>query len=80
MIEQERFRTSATVLGFILALITLAAPLAAQTTRTGLPVLPTIARLQYDGGGDWYANPVFRICSARSVTVPVSALRSVLAR
>ncbi len=57
MIEQERFRTSATVLGFILALITLAAPLAAQTTRTGLPVLPTIARLQYDGGGDWYANP-----------------------
>ena len=57
MIEQERFRTSATVLGFILALITLAAPLAAQTTRTGLPVLPTIARLQYEGGGDWYANP-----------------------
>lgn len=57
MIEQERFRTSGTVLRFIFALITLAAPLAAQTTRTGLPVLPTIARLQYEGGGDWYANP-----------------------
>ena len=57
MTEQERFRTSGTVLRFIFALITLAAPLAAQTTRTGLPVLPTIARLQYEGGGDWYANP-----------------------
>ncbi len=57
MTEQKRFRTSGTVLGFIFALITLAAPLAAQTTRTGLPVLPTIARLQYEGGGDWYANP-----------------------
>ena len=22
-----------------------------------LEALPTIARLQYDGGGDWYANP-----------------------
>ena len=57
MTEKKRCRTSGTVLGFIFALITLAAPLAAQTTRTGLPVLPTIARLQYEGGGDWYANP-----------------------
>jgi hypothetical protein len=57
MTEKKRFRTSGTVLGFIFALITLAAPLAAQTPRTGLPVLPTIARLQYEGGGDWYANP-----------------------
>ncbi|MEE8488493.1 MAG: DUF4159 domain-containing protein [Gemmatimonadota bacterium] len=57
MTEKKRCRTSGVVLGFIFALITLAAPLAAQTTRTGLPVLPTIARLQYEGGGDWYANP-----------------------
>ena len=35
----------------------LATPLSAQTTRAGSPSLPTIARLQYEGGGDWYANP-----------------------
>lgn len=29
-------------------------PVAGQTSS---PDLPTIARLQYDGGGDWYANP-----------------------
>lgn len=39
----------------------------AQTTSAGPPTgfgsapearsLPTVARLQYDGGGDWYANP-----------------------
>lgn len=30
----------------------IAAPIGIQRTE-----LPTIARLQYDGGGDWYANP-----------------------
>src|SRR5213595_389181 len=28
-----------------------------QTPNTPLPPTMTIARLQYDGGGDWYANP-----------------------
>ena len=32
-------------------------PLAAQVSTTDSGQLPTIARLQYDGGGDWYANP-----------------------
>lgn len=31
------------------------APLSAQSVATS--GLPTIARLNYDGGGDWYANP-----------------------
>jgi len=39
------------------ALLTLAGTLPAQATRAGSPALPTIARLQYEGGGDWYANP-----------------------
>ena len=39
------------------ALLTLAGTLPAQVTRAGSPALPTIARLQYEGGGDWYANP-----------------------
>jgi hypothetical protein len=42
----------------VLACITLliSAP-AAYAQGTERPSLPTIARLQYDGGGDWYANP-----------------------
>lgn len=33
-------------------------PAAAQSSvQTERSSLPTIARLQYDGGGDWYANP-----------------------
>ena len=27
------------------------------TTKTPAPPILTVARLQYDGGGDWYANP-----------------------
>lgn len=38
----------------VAAAFTLAAPVAGQDTA---PEAPTIARLQYDGGGDWYANP-----------------------
>jgi hypothetical protein len=37
------------------AALALAIPLPAQTRAAA--DLPTIARLQYDGGGDWYANP-----------------------
>ena len=36
-------------------ILLLAAPIPALPAQ-GLPV-PVIARLQYDGGGDWYANP-----------------------
>ena len=39
-----------------LALAALSIVLGASTPATGAPRL-TIARLQYDGGGDWYANP-----------------------
>jgi hypothetical protein len=38
-----------------LGLLLCASPTAAAQSAS-LP-LPTIARLQYDGGGDWYANP-----------------------
>ncbi len=44
-------------------LVTVLAVLAVQTPSPGLGAAPeasgalTIARLQYDGGGDWYANP-----------------------
>lgn len=34
-------------------MLAVAAPLSAQSDAT----LPGVARLQYDGGGDWYANP-----------------------
>ena len=41
----------------VLALLALGGTLPAQATRVDSPALPTIARLQYEGGGDWYANP-----------------------
>lgn len=41
----------------VVVLMVLAPGLPAQTAATAAPELPTIARLQYDGGGDWYANP-----------------------
>jgi hypothetical protein len=41
----------------VIALLPLSGKLHAQGTRAGSPALPTIARLQYEGGGDWYANP-----------------------
>ena len=39
----------------IVAALACAGPVVAQDASTA--PLPTIARLQYDGGGDWYANP-----------------------
>lgn len=41
----------------VAAILVMAGTLSAQITRAGSPALPTIARLQYEGGGDWYANP-----------------------
>lgn len=44
--------------GVALLMLMPAETLPAQSARaTPNPKLPTIARLQYDGGGDWYANP-----------------------
>lgn len=57
MTQRNRHGRSRAVQRAAIALIALAAPLSAQTTRGGSPALPTIARLQYEGGGDWYANP-----------------------
>ena len=54
------------------------APGAAGRAGAGLsrrppPARLTIARLQYDGGGDWYANPSsLRTCSRRSASAPRS--------
>jgi hypothetical protein len=45
-------RCSFFTLALSLALIT-----GAGDTRAQVAVLPTIGRLHYDGGGDWYANP-----------------------
>ncbi len=33
------------------------APLPPASAQTATDPLPTVARLHYDGGGDWYANP-----------------------
>lgn len=56
-----RLRASSTALARglpNLALLGLAvAPAAAQTEGVDPALLPTIARVQYDGGGDWYADP-----------------------
>lgn len=43
----------------LLAWLVLSAPLllSGQQTAAAQISLPTIARLQYEGGGDWYANP-----------------------
>jgi hypothetical protein len=42
----------------LLAFLTMAhAPRAASVRTDAAPPLLTIAQLQYDGGGDWYANP-----------------------
>jgi len=44
--------------GVALLMLMPAETLPAQSARaTPNPELPTIARLHYDGGGDWYANP-----------------------
>ena len=43
-------------LAVVLAALT-CTPLAAQNTSPADAAPLTIARLQYDGGGDWYANP-----------------------
>ena len=40
----------------VIALTAVALATSAHATRTDAPPL-TIAQLQYDGGGDWYANP-----------------------
>ncbi|MDH3427661.1 MAG: DUF4159 domain-containing protein [Gemmatimonadota bacterium] len=38
-------------------LLVAAAPASAQTSASASATIPAIARLHYDGGGDWYANP-----------------------
>ena len=40
----------------VLRAVALATALALPLSAAGAPRL-TVARLQYDGGGDWYANP-----------------------
>jgi hypothetical protein len=41
----------------MLLLLALPPGVPAQTRAPATSDVPTIARLQYDGGGDWYANP-----------------------
>ena len=50
-------RASRTILGAALALVAVGAPSAARDGRAAATAPLTVARLQYDGGGDWYANP-----------------------
>ena len=50
-------RGSLTTLGAALALVAVAAPSAARDGSAAVAAPLTVARLQYDGGGDWYANP-----------------------
>lgn len=40
-----------------LAILFVAIPAPAQASRQASSAIPAIARLHYDGGGDWYANP-----------------------
>ncbi len=46
-----------TLLWATLALLLASVPLSAQTTGAASATIPAIARLHYEGGGDWYANP-----------------------
>ena len=50
--RNDSILTLRVLVGLIVALACFAPTLGAQA-----PSLPTIARLHYDGGGDWYANP-----------------------
>ena len=43
--------------GYRVALLAGAALLLGTAARAGAPPALTIAQVQYDGGGDWYANP-----------------------
>jgi hypothetical protein len=55
----------------VLRAATLAAALAIPLSAAGNAPRLTIARLQYDGGGDWYANPSsIRTCSPPSASAP----------
>lgn len=55
---RDRAFRSGLLPGVALLMLITAETLPAQSTRaTSPPALPTIARLHYDGGGDWYANP-----------------------
>jgi hypothetical protein len=57
LVDWRRPRYSGLVAGFaVLAGLALSTPTSHSTPSAAAPVL-TIARLQYDGGGDWYANP-----------------------
>jgi hypothetical protein len=47
----------ATLLWAAVPLLVVAVPGSAQTAGVASATIPAIARLQYDGGGDWYANP-----------------------
>ena len=55
MTLRSRCRTS--LLLTAAQLLVAAAAASAQTSASASATIPAIARLHYDGGGDWYANP-----------------------
>lgn len=52
---KRTMKTGVLVAGCLL--LTAAESTVADAQSSSEPELPTIARLQYEGGGDWYANP-----------------------